>query len=438
MPFPDLDRLQSTLLTSGLQNKDSALFQVIKSLIDFNRQLQDFSINQIATLFPSGVLPVASGGTGNFTFTAGSVIFATGSGGSLKLTQDNANFFWNNTNKRLGIGTNTPVTTVEIKNASGTGLTITQTGTGNSAINLVRSGGTASDWIIYLKPATTSLAFFTGADRVTFDSAGLITASSLTLFTVLTIGTNAAAAGTIRLPNNVTGITARNAANTADAGVLTVDAADNLVVGFSNVADVIFKPANVEQARIVVGAGIRIVAGGALFWNGRAVLLSPANAQITLTNQAQSSGFGVQMGTADTMIVANKAQNAYGTVDALRYKFSNTSRILSSSDGVLRLSDAAETSFNRLQFGGTTSSFPSLKRSSAELIARLADDSADAVLQALRISTNNAATFHTSRATLTDGAGVATGTLNTSPTAGNPTKWIGIDDNGTTRYIPAW
>jgi hypothetical protein len=28
-------------------------------------------------------------------------------------------------------------------------------------------------------------------------------------------------------------------------------------------------------------------------------------------------------------------------------------------------------------------------------------------------------------------------TLN-APAAGNPTKWIPIDDNGTTRYIPAW
>ena len=38
----------------------------------------------------------------------------------------------------------------------------------------------------------------------------------------------------------------------------------------------------------------------------------------------------------------------------------------------------------------------------------------------------------------TDGAGADTGTLTNAPAAGNPTKWIPIDDNGTTRYIPAW
>ena len=37
-----------------------------------------------------------------------------------------------------------------------------------------------------------------------------------------------------------------------------------------------------------------------------------------------------------------------------------------------------------------------------------------------------------------DGAGANTGTLTNSPVIGNPTKWISIDDNGTTRYIPAW
>lgn len=38
----------------------------------------------------------------------------------------------------------------------------------------------------------------------------------------------------------------------------------------------------------------------------------------------------------------------------------------------------------------------------------------------------------------TNGAGAAAGTLANAPTAGNPTKWIPINDNGTTRYIPAW
>lgn len=52
------------------------------------------------------------------------------------------------------------------------------------------------------------------------------------------------------------------------------------------------------------------------------------------------------------------------------------STMASPSDGVITLADAATSTFSRLQFGGTTSSFPALKRSSAALETRLADDSA--------------------------------------------------------------
>lgn len=43
-----------------------------------------------------------------------------------------------------------------------------------------------------------------------------------------------------------------------------------------------------------------------------------------------------------------------------------------------------------------------------------------------------------SNTSLANGAGAAAGTLTNAPAAGNPTKWVPIDDNGTTRYIPAW
>ena len=52
----------------------------------------------------SGTLPVANGGTNTSTaFTAGSIVFA-GSGGTYN--QDNSSLFYDDTNNRLGIGTN--------------------------------------------------------------------------------------------------------------------------------------------------------------------------------------------------------------------------------------------------------------------------------------------------------------------------------------------
>jgi len=46
--------------------------------------------------------------------------------------------------------------------------------------------------------------------------------------------------------------------------------------------------------------------------------------------------------------------------------------------------------------------------------------------------------FLTSATAITTGAGSSAGTLSNAPVAGNPTKWIKINDAGTTRYIPAW
>jgi hypothetical protein len=60
----------------------------------------------------SGTLPVGNGGTGTTTqFTLGSVVFAGGSG---VYSQDNANFFWDDTNNRLGIGTNLPADELQV------------------------------------------------------------------------------------------------------------------------------------------------------------------------------------------------------------------------------------------------------------------------------------------------------------------------------------
>jgi hypothetical protein len=64
------------------------------------------------------------------------------------------------------------------------------------------------------------------------------------------------------------------------------------------------------------------------------------------------------------------------------FRFDNRCRLTSPADSQLLLRNNASTDFGRLQFGGTTSSFPALKRDSATLQVRLADDSAYSVLDA--------------------------------------------------------
>jgi hypothetical protein len=65
----------------------------------------------------TGTLPVANGGTGTSTaFTSGSVVFAGASG---VYSQNNTNFFWDNTTSSLGIGTPTPVGKLHLNVSSG-------------------------------------------------------------------------------------------------------------------------------------------------------------------------------------------------------------------------------------------------------------------------------------------------------------------------------
>ena len=80
------------------------------------------------------------------------------------------------------------------------------------------------------------------------------------------------------------------------------------------------------------------------------------------------------------------------------------------ASGVLRLVNSVSSGFDRLQFGGGTSSFPALKRSSTVLQSRLADDSDFCPLQGqLRIHQNAVAETPTATHTMTlyDAAGTA-------------------------------
>lgn len=72
------------------------------------------------TLGWTGVLSVARGGTGTGTaFTQGSVIFA-GSGGTF--SEDNTNFFWDDTNNKLGIGTTVPKRSLHVNDGGPTNI----------------------------------------------------------------------------------------------------------------------------------------------------------------------------------------------------------------------------------------------------------------------------------------------------------------------------
>jgi len=382
---PNLDRLKSQLLISGLQIKDNPLYQVINQLIDATRDLQstvsgisggggggattiinqsDIIQGQLGLILDSigepepsffvpGMeslplpLPVNMGGTGSTSFTTGSVIFSNGT----ILTEDNTNFFWDDTNNRLIMPT--------LVGGSAIG----------SVLNLIATSANGT-----LGVAGASIKIFAG--------------------------------------NNGANEIARFFSESAnDPAVLLMGTTDGASLGSGG-------------NKIHVSSTVA----------GRSGNLNAS----TLDTASGTFTGGAEFGTLGCAAAEKRAGSIYGVLEAassvtitggLRFFTTNAGSITEK----LRITAAG-----LITFQGATSSFPALKRSSAILQVRLADDSADAELQSLIISTNNAATFHTSRVALTDGAGVGAGTITNAPSAGNPTKWIGVDDNGTTRYVPTW
>jgi hypothetical protein len=116
---------------------------------------------------------------------------------------------------------------------------------------------------------------------------------------------------------------------------------------------------------------------------------------------------------------ATRPRNVYvgSNVHVGTYAFigTNTVALQGISDGVMSLLSYTGTGFTRLQFGGTTSSFPALKRSTTSLQVRLADDTAFAPVQG-KLTTDTA---------YTAGDPVTTGYLTL------------YDSNGTAYKVPA-
>lgn len=95
--------------------------------------------NQITLLelgaWSAGTMPVSKGGTGNSSYTTGSLLFSDGT----NIAQNNNQLFWDNTNARLGIGTNSPSAKLNIagggiKMASSLGNTSTRPNLNTSTI----------------------------------------------------------------------------------------------------------------------------------------------------------------------------------------------------------------------------------------------------------------------------------------------------------------
>ena len=110
--------------------------------------------------------------------------------------------------------------------------------------------------------------------------------------------------------------------------------------------------------------------------------LSVPSASVQMRLGTTTAGWSVvfNSGADITALTLDSSQNAtfagdVATANAKAFYWGTRSVMTSPSDGVIRLANSAGTDFTRLQFGGTTATFPSLKRSGNAIQVRFADDS---------------------------------------------------------------
>ncbi len=103
--------------------------------------------------------------------------------------------------------------------------------------------------------------------------------------------------------------------------------------------------------------------------------------------------YPMTLSSAGVLTIANAITSTAGgitTAATTALEFSTRSRLRSPANSQFTLLNAGETDFSLLQFGGTTSSFPAIKRNGTAFNFRLADDSADAAITAGNITTSAA------------------------------------------------
>jgi hypothetical protein len=148
---------------------------------------------------------------------AGSVIFA---GADRSLSQDNANFFWDDANNWLGIGTNAPTATLHVA--------------GTVALPNIPPTAAATDEVLRIDPATGRVKRSTVADVV---SAGIIKGSvptsGLSVYTIPVPGVLPGAIVTVTLVGPSGGTIYPLMVTNVAAGSITVESSAPIPAGYA-------------------------------------------------------------------------------------------------------------------------------------------------------------------------------------------------------------
>lgn len=301
--------------------------------------------------------------------TSGGVLFGNSTPCA---TQDAANFFWDNTNKWLGIRTNAP----------GYALTVRQdavTTVPTVALNLWNGDGNTGDIVTMQFSNTTSgTAQLNGTAQIR----SIRQASGSADIQLLAAPGSGAAVVSRAYLFGATGNFALGTTTdrnyrflvNSSGSVGTESLVDTTATTGFTLVDFGWDGTNTSAltTRVRVRAGASQGAVNLQEWTN--------NAGTVLASVASSGAFSAQ-GLISTAQVLAGASSFIG--------ISNRLLLTAASDGVISLTNFAGTDFGRVGLGGLTSAFPAIKRSGAGIQFRLADDSAFTSVQASSYISND-------------------------------------------------
>lgn len=179
----------------------------------FGFDFQYFPITRSGSKATLGVLRVDGGGTGTGTaFTQGSVLFAGASG---VYSQNNSNFFWDNSNTRLGLGLTAPTSKLHVDGGNATASAIKMTAgttTGQASTDGYEFGiDSSGNGEIRQREALEVRLFTNNTQRVTVQSGGNVGIGTAAPGSTLDVG------GRIQMSNAGTATWG----NTANQGILS-------------------------------------------------------------------------------------------------------------------------------------------------------------------------------------------------------------------------
>lgn len=346
----------------------------------------------------TGILPVANGGTAAGAFTAGSVVFAGASG---VYTQDNASFFFDDTNNRLGLLTAAPGTTLDVRGIA----TIRRDALGTSATDgaILSNTTAAAAGAQQVSPAT----HYSGRGWKTDATAA---SQSVDWYTYL-IPVQGAAAPSCYLSMatliNGGGFTERYVFTSGNQFLLTQSGARVAVgKGTANSALDVLGDSLLDGALTVNDSGAAV--------NTR--IESDTNANMLLVDGINNK---VGIGTAtpaQTLDVFNA-----GTQLQLSYDASNYARFAASSGGVLSITSSAGTGIvlESTAYPGTITSTRILLGTAANVVGTSSIFTFDPATSIFTVGGRATSTFNISSVAAAIAAGTGAGTGPTLSITGN-------------------